>query len=49
MISYIRGTLAETQGSLIVVEAGSVGVNINVPLSLVEGLPSVGEEVTIYT
>ena len=49
MISYIRGTLAEAQGSLIVVEAGSVGVNINVPLSLVEGLPSVGEEVTIYT
>lgn len=49
MISYIRGTLAEAQGSLIVIEAGSVGVNINVPLSLVEGLPSVGEEVTIYT
>lgn len=49
MISYIRGTLAEVQGDLIVVSAGAVGVNIHVPLSVTEALPAVGEEVMIYT
>ncbi len=49
MISYIRGTLAEVQGDMIVVSAGAVGVNIHVPLSVVETLPPVGKEVMIYT
>ncbi len=34
---------------MIVVEAGSVGYNIRVPLSLLESLPGIGEEVRIYT
>lgn len=36
-------------GDMIVVEAGSVGYNIRVPLSLLESLPGIGEEVRIYT
>lgn len=49
MISYIRGPLTEIDEDMIVVEAGAVGYNIRVPLSVVEGLPGIGKEVQIYT
>ena len=49
MISYIKGTLTEVLGDTIVVEAGQVGVNIHVPLTVTEQLPRIGEEVLIYT
>ncbi len=49
MISFIQGTLVEKTGDLIVVQAGSVGVNIYVPLSTLEALPGIGEEVMIHT
>ena len=49
MISYIRGTLTEVLGDTVVVEAGQVGVNIHVPLTVTEQLPRIGEEVLIYT
>lgn len=49
MISYIRGPLIEIDEDMIVVEAGQVGYNIRVPLSLLEGLPPMGQEVRIYT
>ena len=49
MISYIRGPLIEVDEEVIVVEAGSVGYNIRVPLSLLETLPPLGTEVRIYT
>lgn len=49
MISYIRGPLVEIDEDMIVVEAGAVGYNIRVPLSVLEGLPAVGKEVRIYT
>ena len=49
VISYIRGPLVEIDEDMIVVEAGSVGYNIRVPLSLLERLPRIGEEVRIYT
>ncbi len=49
VISYIRGPLVEMDEDMIVVEAGSVGYNIRVPLSLLESLPGIGEEVRIYT
>ncbi len=39
----------ETEEDMIVVEAGSVGYNIRVPLSVIDGLPGIGEEVRIYT
>ena len=47
MISYIRGTLTEVLGDTVVVEAGQVGVNIHVPLTVTEQLPRIGEEVLI--
>ena len=49
MISYIRGTLAEVAEDVVVVETGGVGINIHVPLTVVERLPRIGEEVLIYT
>ena len=49
MISYIRGVLAEKEEDQIVVEASSIGYEIHVPLSFLEELPPVGEEVRIYT
>lgn len=49
MISYIKGPLTEIDEDMIVVEAGSVGYNIRVPLSVIEGLPGIGREVQIYT
>lgn len=49
MFSYIRGPLTEILGDVVVVEAGSIGWNIHVPLSVLERLPRIGEEVRIYT
>ena len=49
MISFIHGILAEKEDGYIVVEAGGVGYGINVPLSVLAQLPTVGEEIKIYT
>lgn len=49
MISYIRGILTEASGDGIVVEAGGIGYEIRVPLSVLECLPRLGEEVKIHT
>ena len=49
MISYVKGALADKSGDRIVVEAGPVGLGIYVPLSVLEALPPLGEEVKIYT
>ena len=49
VISYIRGMLAEKAGDMIVVEADQVGFGIRVPMTVLESLPPLGEEVRIYT
>lgn len=49
MISYVRGILAEKGKDRIVVEAGMIGIEIFVPLSVLELLPPLGEEVKIHT
>lgn len=49
MISYVRGPLVEVEEDVIVVEAGGMGYNIHVPLSVLENLPKIGAEVRIYT
>ena len=49
MISFVRGTLSEVLESSIVVEAGGLGLEISVPLILMDQLPRIGEEVKIYT
>lgn len=49
MISYIKGILSEVSGDGIVVETGNIGYEIKTPLSVLERLPAMGEEVKIYT
>ncbi len=49
MISYVKGILSEIDADLIVVEAGSIGVGIHVPLSVLDLLPPIGEEIQIFT
>ncbi|MGI6055087.1 MAG: Holliday junction branch migration protein RuvA [Clostridium sp.] len=49
MISYVKGTLTEKLRDQVVVEAGSVGFGIYVPVSVLDQLPTVGSEVKIYT
>lgn len=49
MFSYIRGLLAEVWEDMVVVESGGIGWNIHVPVSVLEALPRVGEEVKVYT
>lgn len=49
MISYVKGELVEKTAEYVVVESGMIGLMINVPLSVVEKLPPVGEDVKIYT
>ncbi len=49
MFSYIKGPLVEVFEDGIVVEAGNIGWNIRVPLSVLERLPHTGEEMRIYT
>lgn len=49
MISYVRGRLSEIEENTIVVETGGIGYGIQVPTSLISALPSMGNEVKIYT
>ena len=49
MISFVKGELAEILEGKIVVETGGLGIEINVPASVMEELPVIGEEVKIYT
>lgn len=49
MISYIKGELAEVLGDTVVLEAGSIGYNIRIPLSLFDSLPVRGSVVKLYT
>ena len=51
MYAYVKGILEEMNigANTIVVEAGGVGYEINVPSSVLPSLPGVGAEVKIYT
>ena len=49
MISYIKGPLTAIEDDVIVVEAGGVGMGLHVPLSVLDRLPGIGREVTVYT
>lgn len=49
MYSYIKGILAEIAENNIVVENHGIGYEISVPGQVLDCLPSIGEEVKIYT
>ena len=49
MISFVHGILCDLEEGSIVVEARGVGYGIYVPATVLQQLPSIGEEVKIYT
>ncbi len=49
MIRYIKGSLAAVGEADIVVDNHGVGYLIHVPVSLIENLPAVGQDVTVFT
>lgn len=49
MIAFIRGQLEYIGTDTIIVEAGGIGYEIRVPLTVMEELPAVGETVRIHT
>ena len=49
MYSYIKGVLAELEEDAIVVETGGIGYHIYTTGQTFSRLPSLGDEVKIYT
>ena len=49
MLNYIKGELTEVMQDCITLENNGIGYQINVPVSLLSGLPPIGREVKIYT
>ena len=49
MIAYIKGILADVKEDGIVVEAGSIGYNIQVAGNVLCNLPGIGSEIKIHT
>ncbi|WP_438865059.1 Holliday junction branch migration protein RuvA [Neptunicella sp.] len=49
MIGRIRGTLIEKQAPDVLIEAGGVGYDIQIPMTSFYQLPEVGQEAIVYT
>ena len=49
MYSYITGRLTDMEDDLVVVEAGGIGYNIYTTGQTFDYLPSIGEEIKLYT
>ncbi|NCU95026.1 MAG: Holliday junction branch migration protein RuvA, partial [Betaproteobacteria bacterium] len=49
MIGRLRGTLVAKQPPQVLVEAGGVGYELDVPMSTLYALPALGAEVTLLT
>lgn len=49
MYSYIKGILADVEENLVVIEAGGIGYNIYTTGQTFDYLPSIGEELKLYT
>ncbi|MCU1716775.1 Holliday junction branch migration protein RuvA [Pseudomonas sp. 5P_3.1_Bac2] len=49
MIGRLRGTLAEKQPPHVIVDVGGVGYELEVPMTTLYRLPSVGEPLTLHT
>ena len=49
MIAFIKGILAQTRPGIVVLEAGGLGYEINVPSGVFGGLPGIGETVLLHT
>jgi Holliday junction DNA helicase RuvA len=49
VISYVKGPLVEILDDMVVIESGNIGLEIRVPLYVMERLPGIGKEAKLYT
>lgn len=49
MISFVRGELVEVLDNVLVVDNQGIGYNIEVPMSVLSTIPSIGSEIKLYT
>ena len=49
MIAFIKGQLIECQLTVAILEVNGIGYQVNIPLTTVERLPLLGEQVKLYT
>ena len=49
MISYVKGPLVDIFEDSVIIEAGYIGLEIHVPLSVLDRLPGIGMETILYT
>lgn len=49
MIRFIKGILAMTRENEVVIDHHGMGYAISVPMSVIENLPAIGQEVMLYT
>jgi len=49
LIAYVKGVLAVVGQDSIIIDKGGIGININVPVSIISTLPSIGSEVKVFT
>lgn len=49
MIAYIKGVLADISENEIIVENNNIGYSINVPMTVIDQMPSIGSAVKVYT
>ncbi len=49
MYQYLSGKLAEKTATAVVIDAGGIGYELHIPVSSFGGLPSLGENVRLYT
>lgn len=49
MISYVKGPVAEIVGDMVVIDNQGVGLEIHVPLSVLEKIPGTGMEAKLFT
>ena len=49
MISYVKGPLVDIFEDTVIIEAGYIGLEIHVPLSVLDRLPGIGMETILYT
>ena len=49
MIAFIEGNLIECQLNMAVVKINGIGYEVNIPLTTSEKLPSLGQEIKLYT
>lgn len=49
MIAFIHGIVSSVDGETIVIDKGGIGLEICVPMSMLQPAPTVGEEITLHT